>query len=86
MPSYKRLTEMYGKLPEDERAALLALAWFAREVGVADWPQIYLRAKDRVGPPDDRYDIGHGSFWLAGLDRWEKSPQPFEAGRWNRGT
>ena len=86
LPSYKRLTEMYGKLPEDERAALLALAWFAREVGVADWPQIYLRAKDRVGPPDDRYDIGHGSFWLAGLDRWEKSPQPFEAGRWNRGT
>ena len=85
LPSYKRLTEMYGELPEDERAALLALAWFGREIGVADWSHIYAQARDMVGPPDEGYDIGLGSYWLAGLDRWGKSPQPFEAGRWSRG-
>ena len=85
LPSYKRLQEMYRKLTEEERASLLALAWFTRDA-VADWPRVYAQAKKRVGPPDDGYDIGLGGDWLAGLDRWEKSPQPFEAGRWNRDT
>ena len=51
---------------------------------MADWPLIYARARDMVGPLDDGYNIGLASYWLAGLDRWGKSPQPFEAGRRSR--
>jgi len=80
LPTYKHLKKMYGKLTEDERAALLALAWFTRDT-VADWPRVYAQAKERVGPPDDGYDIGLGGDWLAGLRRWEAGPRPFEAGR-----
>lgn len=86
LPSYKRLQDMYRELTEEERAALLALAWFGREIGVADWPRIYARAREKVGPPDDGYDIGLGSYWLAGLHRWEEEPRPFKAGQWYRGA
>ena len=80
LPSYKRLQEMYRELTEEERASLLALAWFTRDT-VADWPRVYAQARERVGPPDDGYDIGLGGDWLTGLDRWEAGPRPFEAGR-----
>ena len=80
LPSYKNLQNLYGELTEDERASLLALAWFTRD-SVADWPRIYAYARERVGSTDDSYDIGLGNDWLAGMDRWEAAPQPFEAGR-----
>ena len=81
LPSHKRLQEMFREMTEEERAALLALAWFGRESGVGDWPRNYARAKEMVGAPDDGYDIGLGSYWLAGLDRWEAEPRPFKAGQ-----
>ena len=84
LDSYKRLEDMFGELTEEERAALLALAWFGREAGVADWPRIYARAREMVGPADDGYDIGLGGYWVAGLDRWEETPRRFKAGRWYR--
>ena len=80
LPSYKHLQQTYRELTDDERAALLALAWFTRDT-VANWPRVCAQAKQRVGSPDDGYDIGLGGDWLAGLDRWEAGPQRFEAGR-----
>ena len=86
LPSCRRLQDIYRELTEEERAALLALAWFGREIGLADWPRIYAWARDRVAPPDDAYDINLGSYWLAGLHRWEEEPRPFTPGQWYRGA
>ena len=80
LASYRRLLDMYRALTEEERGALLALAWFTRD-RVADWPRVYARAKQMVEPPDDGYDLGLGHDWLAGLDRWEAGPRPFKPGR-----
>ena len=38
--SYQRLVTMFAELDDDERAALLALAWFTQDI-VADWPATY---------------------------------------------
>lgn len=83
LPSYARLQEMFRKLNGKERAALLALGWFARE-GVADWPRIYERAVKLEPTYDERYQIGCACYWMDGLNRWEEEPQPFRAGRWRR--
>ncbi len=83
LPSYARLKKMFCKLTEEERAALLALGWYARE-NVGDWPRIYERAKDSVSTLDDGYQIGQGYYWRAGLDRWEKEPGSFRAGQRHR--
>ncbi len=81
LPQYKRVEEMYCELAEEERAALLALGWYVRERGVADWPKIYERALNSVTMYDSRYEIGLGSHWLKGFNRWESKPQPFSAGQ-----
>ena len=80
LPSYGRVEGMFRKLDMEERAALLALGWFARE-RVADWPRIYERAGQQVGTLSDAYQIGYGAYWLAGLDRWKKKPRPFTPGQ-----
>ena len=81
LPQYKRVEEMFCELTEVERAALLALGWYARERGVADWPKIYERATNSVTIYDNGYEIGLGCYWLKGLNRWESKPQPFSAGQ-----
>lgn len=83
LQSYARLRELFRELTEEERTALLALGWYARET-VGDWPRIYERAKDSASTLDDGYQIGQGFYWRAGLDRWEKKPGPFKAGQWHR--
>lgn len=80
LPSYKRLEEMFGGLTAEERAGLLALGWYAKE-RFADWSRTYERAIASVPRLDTRYQIGYVSYWLAGLRRWEKPPQPFHAGQ-----
>ena len=80
LPSYVRLENMFQELTEEERAALLALEWFAKEQ-VADWPRIYERARVQASTLDYGYHIGNGRYWLAGLERWEKKPGPFKAGQ-----
>ena len=80
LPSYAYVKDIFGELTTKERAALLALGWFARE-RVAGWPRIYERARQRVGTLSDEYQIGYGAYWLAGLDRWERKPRPFTPGR-----
>ena len=79
LPSYARV-ENIQELTEEERAALLALGWFAREQ-VANWPRIYQRASVQASTLDDAYQISYGRYWLTGLDRWEKKPRPFKAGQ-----
>ena len=80
LASYKHLEDMVDALSDEERAALLALGWFAREQ-IADWPRIHKRAIEEAPSTDQDYLIRLGSYWLAGLDRWEAKPQPFEAGQ-----
>ena len=83
LPSWECLQDMFRKLTVKERAALLALGWYARE-GVSDWPRIYARAVKQEPTTDERYQIGCACYWLDGLDRWEEKPQQFQAGRWRR--
>ena len=83
LPSYKHLESKFQNLTEEERAALMALAWFTRDT-VANWPRNYEYAKARVSTTDNTYQIGLGYHWLAGFDRWEQKPRPFKAGHWYR--
>ena len=83
LPSYLALQDMFRDLTGDERAALLALGWFARE-HVADWPRNYERAVKAEPTTDENYQIGCACYWLAGLERWEEKPRPFQAGRLRR--
>lgn len=83
LPSYKRLEALFEELGEEERAALLALAWFTRD-RVADWPRVYEDAREQAGTTNVDYQIGCAGEWLAGFRRWEEEPRPFEAGRWYR--
>ena len=80
MPSYRRFEKMFRPLTLDERAALLALAWYAREYST-DWPKNYEHANRMVSTLDDAYQIGLGSYWLDGLNRWAEDSRPFDAGR-----
>lgn len=81
LSSYRQVAELWRALTEEERASLLALAWFTRGP-IADWARTYRQAVDGAPTLDEHYHIGLGHHWLAGLERWEESPKPFEAGRW----
>ena len=78
--SYKRLRRMVLELTDEERADLVALAWFGRPE-VIDWPDTHKRAHDRIHKLSDEYQIGYGFLWLPGLERWERKLSEFEAGR-----
>ena len=82
LPSYVRMQEMFGELSDSERTALLALAWFTRDV-IADWPKVYAKATESYGTLDELYQLGLGRDWLEGLNRWEEPPSKFEPGRWH---
>lgn len=79
LPSYAFLKDKLEALTDEERAALVALAWYARR-WETDWPRIYQRAIELTPSYDDRYQIGLGGQWLDGLDLWEQEPQRFQAG------
>ena len=83
LPSYKILESKFQTLTQEERAALMALAWFTRG-SVANWPGNYERAKKQVAATDIDYQIALGRDWLPGLNRWKQKPQPFKAGQWYR--
>lgn len=83
LASYVRIKNKLAALSDQERASLVALAWFAREQ-IADWPRNYERAVDTTPALGEVYQIGLGSYWLPGLDRWESKPAPFSAGQWYR--
>lgn len=80
LDSYKRLKRMVLGLTDEERADLVALAWFGRPE-VLEWPATYKRAHEGIRETSDEYQIGLGSKWLTGLERWERKPREFEAGR-----
>ena len=80
LASYAHVKAKLAALSDEERAALVALGWFAREQ-IADWPRTYERAIEMTPTLDEVYQIGLGSYWLAGLDRWESKPAPFSAGQ-----
>ena len=85
LTSYVFLQDLFRELTGEERAALLALGWFAREQ-VADWPRIYERATKLEPTIDEDYQISYACYWLRGLERWEEKPKPFQPGRlpWRR--
>ena len=81
LASYARLKRKLAALSDEERAALVALGWFAR-AQIADWPRAYRRAIEMTPSLDEVYQIGLGNYWLPGLDRWESKPASFSAGQW----
>ena len=81
LSSYRRVEALWRALTKEERVSLLALAWFTRGP-IADWARTYRQAAEGAPTLDEHYHIGLGHHWLAGLERWEESPKPFEAGRW----
>lgn len=83
LPSCVQLEELFRALDEEERTALLALGWYARET-VADWPKIYETAKQRVSTLGENYQIGLAHYWLSGLERWDGEPRRFRAGERRR--
>ena len=83
LASYACAKRNLAALSHEERAALVALGWFARE-RIADWPRTYERAIKMTLTLDDVYQISLGNYWLPGLDRWESKPTPFSAGQWYR--
>ena len=81
LPSFATVRELFRRLTEDEKAALLALGWFEKERVAADWPRIYERARNMASGIGEHYHIHMGNHWLGGLNRWEGEPKPFTAGR-----
>ena len=79
LPSYLRLEELYRGLNDQEREALLALGWYARET-VGNWPKIYERARNRLATVDEGYQLSLAGYWLAGFDRWAAAPRLFRSG------
>ena len=65
LPSYRHLQGMFRGLTDNERTALLALGWFAKQT-VADWPGIHERAVklDRHATNDTRSAM-HIIGWMA---------------------
>ena len=81
LASYATLRDKLASLNDEERVALVALGWFARE-RVADWQRVHEHAAERTPRLDEGYQISLGNYWLPGLDRWESKPAPFAAGQW----
>lgn len=81
LASYDRMKNMFTKLSDSERTALLALAWFTRDV-VADWPRVHGQAVTSYPTLDEVYQLGLGGDWMAGFARWEQGPQKFAPGGW----
>ena len=79
LPSYGHLENMFKKLGDSERLALLALAWFDRD-RVADWPGAFKYAQERIATLDEDYQLGLASGWLSGFKRWKQPPAKFRAG------
>ena len=78
--SYECLRQMLVGLSDEERADLVALAWFGRPE-VIDWPATHKRAHDTIHGISDDYQVGLASMWLTGLERWEREPHGFVAGQ-----
>ena len=69
LTSWQRLKKMLRESTEEERIALLALAWFTRDE-IANWPDVYQHAQDMVKSVNEDYIAGLGSQWLPGFTRW----------------
>ena len=66
---------MMLELTLEERMDLAALAWFGRQPR-SGWESLHVHAHETICDGDDvEYECGIGSYWLAGLERWESSPE-----------
>ncbi len=70
LASYGRVKRKLAALNDEERAALVALGWFARD-RVANWPWHYEHAIKMIPTLSEFDQIHLRSHWLSGLDRWE---------------
>lgn len=73
---------MFQELTERERIDLLALAWFTRD-RIANWPNVYKRARAMIERLNYNYQIGLGNEWLKGLERWEMKSSGFQPGQFS---
>ena len=80
LASFKKIERLFQELTEQERIDLLALAWFTRD-RIANWPNVYERARTMVEGLNYKYQIGLGNEWLKGLERWEAKPSGFQPGQ-----
>ena len=69
-PEYLRLRDMWRNLSRKEQIALLALAWFTRDI-VANWPRAYQDAKEKFNTVEEHYHLGCAHEWLEGYRRWK---------------
>ena len=80
LASFKKIEGMFQDLTEQERIDLLALAWFTRD-RIANWPNVYERARTMIETLDFNYQIGLGNEWLKGLKRWKAKQSSFQSGQ-----
>ena len=80
LASFKKIEGMFQDLTEQERIDLLALAWFTRD-RIANWPNVYERARTMIETLDFNYQIGLGNEWLKGLNRWKAKQSSFQPGQ-----
>ena len=83
--SYQELKQRWLNLTEEERTALVALAWFSRGE-VVDWERAYVGALERAAGLDERYQLGLRGEWLKGWRRWQSEPKPRHGGEVNVGS
>ncbi len=78
-PLFTALKERLQKLTEEERADLVALAWFTRD-RVANWAGVRRRAGDMIRDMEYTYQAGLGNAWREGYQRWKSVPRKFKPG------
>lgn len=78
-PLFMALKERLQKLTEEERADLVALAWFTRD-RVANWAAVRRRAGERIRDMEYTYQAGLGNAWREGYQRWKTTPTKFKTG------
>ncbi len=78
-PLFMALKERLQKLTEEERADLVALAWFTRD-RVANWATVRRRAGERIRDMEYTYQAGLGNTWREGYQRWKSVPKKFKPG------
>lgn len=78
-PLFVALKERLQQLTEEERADLVALAWFTRDP-VANWARVRGRAAEMIQGMDYTYQVGLGNAWREGYGRWKSASEKFEAG------
>lgn len=73
LQSYQRLRKMVCELSIEELMDLAVLGWYGRG-DRSGWDRCHGNARDMISEESIDYVCGLGSYWLRGLERWERPP------------